>query len=121
MSGWKINLPRHRDRLGLGLKSLELDAVVGLAELAALEFAKEIEMPPGSAEFAVGDRLQADRFLPADNGLYLAVFDLSQAGIAELLRGVSGACVFEGGRSKKASDHVGPKRRLCTLHTESRT
>jgi hypothetical protein len=47
-------------------------------------------MPPRSAELAVGDRLQADRFLPADDVLDFAVFDLPQAGGVDLVGGVSG-------------------------------
>ena len=52
------------DALGLGLHALELDAVVELIELDAVEHAEEIEMPPCAAELAVGRELEADR-LPA--------------------------------------------------------
>ncbi len=64
--------------LRLGLHALELDAVVELVDLDAVEHAEEIEMPPGAAEFAVGGELEADLFLLLDDLLDLAVFDLFQ-------------------------------------------
>ncbi len=56
----------------------EGDAGVHHVLLDAVEAPEEIEMPPGAAEFAVGDRLQADFFLLLDDALDLAVFDLLQ-------------------------------------------
>ena len=44
----------------------------------AVETPEKIEMPPGAAEFAVGDRSQADVFLLLDDAFDLAVFDLLQ-------------------------------------------
>jgi hypothetical protein len=39
---------------------VKLNAMLGLAELAAVEGTIEVEMPPRSAELAVSDRLQPD-------------------------------------------------------------
>jgi hypothetical protein len=44
----------------------------------AVESPEKIEVPPRAAEFAVADRLQADRLLPHDDILDRAVFDLAQ-------------------------------------------
>ena len=49
---------RHRGKSDAGIHDVALDAV---------EAPKEIEMPPRAAEFAVGDRLQADGFLFRDD------------------------------------------------------
>ena len=51
--------------LGLGLHAGELDAVLDLLHLDAVEAAEEIEVPPGAAELAVGRELQAALFLLA--------------------------------------------------------
>ena len=45
------------------------DAGVHHVAFDAVEAPEEIEMPPRAAEFAVGDRLQADRFLLLDDRL----------------------------------------------------
>src|SRR6478735_10717524 len=44
----------------------------------AIETPKKIEMPPGAAEFPVGDRLQADFLLLPDHPFDLAIFDFLQ-------------------------------------------
>jgi hypothetical protein len=51
------------------------DAAVHDVALDAVEAPEEIEMPPRAAEFAVGDRLQPDRFLFFDDVFDLAVLD----------------------------------------------
>ena len=53
----EADLSRDFQRLCLGLHALELDAVLGLHDFDALQRAEEVEMPPGAAEFAVGDGL----------------------------------------------------------------
>ena len=60
---------------GLGLDALELDAVVELVDLDAVEHAEEVEMPPRPAELAVGRELEADLLLLADDLRDLLVFD----------------------------------------------
>ena len=56
------------------------DAGIHHVLVDAVEAPEEIEMPPGAAEFAVGDRLQAGLFLLLDDALDLAVFDAAQLG-----------------------------------------
>ena len=63
------------------------DAGIHDVLLDAVEAPEEIEMPPGAAEFAVGDRLQADLFLLLDDALDLAVFDRLQRGGVDLALG----------------------------------
>ena len=58
------------------LHALELNAVVELLDLDAVEQAVEVKVPPRAAEFAVGGDLQADLFLLLDDLLDLAVLDL---------------------------------------------
>src|SRR4249920_2870701 len=116
MVGREINLPGHGDRLGFRLNPVKLNAMLGLAELAAVEGTIEVEMPPRSAELAVSDRLQPDLLLFAHDRPDLAVFDLPQPCVVEPLFCVCGARGFDHGGPEKATDHVGTKRRLCAWH-----
>ena len=59
------DLAGHLDALGARLARREGNARVHHVPLDAVEAPEEIEMPPGAAEFAVGDRLQADLLLLA--------------------------------------------------------
>ena len=69
--------------------------------LDAVEAPEEIELPPGAAEFAVGDRLQADLFLLLDDALDLAVLDRLQRGGVDLaLRALARASFSAAGRSR---------------------
>src|SRR5450830_434617 len=84
---WMIgetDLAGHLDALHLGLHALELDAVVELVELDAVEQAEEIEMPPGTAELAVGGELKPDLLLLLDDLLDLAVLDRLELGRVDL-------------------------------------
>ena len=60
-----------RSRLDAG----ELDSLRQFELLGAIEAREKIEVPPRAAELAVGDRLQADVFLLADERGDLAVLD----------------------------------------------
>ena len=104
------------DALRLGLHAVELDAVVELDQLAALEMRQEIEMPPGPAELAVGRRLEADLFLPRDDLLDLAVFDFAQRLRGDLTGGEFGARLLERSGAEQAADHVGAEGRFLALH-----
>ena len=70
------SLPVTRSIIGLGCASLELDLALAKIGLDAVERAEEIVVPEGAAEFAVGDRLEADLLLLVDDLLDLAVLDL---------------------------------------------
>ena len=77
------------------LHALELNAVVELLDLDAVEHAVEIEMPPRAAEFAVGGDLQPDLLLLLDDLLDLAVFHLLELCRADLALFALGARVLE--------------------------
>ena len=96
----------------LGLHALELDAVIELVELDAVEHAEEVEMPPGAAELAVGRELEADRFLLADDLFDLAVLDRGKLGRADRAGRRLLARLLERGRAQQRADMVGAKRRL---------
>ena len=81
----------------------------------AVEPPQEIEMPPGTAEFAVGDGLQPDRFLLLDDVLDLAVFDLFELGGADFTFGAALARAFKRGRPQQAADMIGAEWRLGSL------
>src|SRR5205085_5598594 len=57
---------RHRRESNSGVHHMFLDAI---------ETPEEIEMPPGAAEFAIGDRLQPTVFLLLDDAFDFAVLD----------------------------------------------
>src|SRR4029077_6978822 len=77
----KDDLAGDADALRLRLHALELDAVVELVELDAVEQAEEIEMPIGAAKLSVGRKLEADLFLSPDD-----LFDLAVLNVLKLLR-----------------------------------
>ena len=76
----EADLAFDADAERLGLHALELDAVVELVDLDALQHAEEIEVPPGAAVLAVGRELEADLLLLLDDLLDLAVLDLLELG-----------------------------------------
>ena len=93
----------------------EGDAGIHDMLLDAVEAPEKIEMPPGTAEFAVGDRLQTDLFLFLDDTFDLAVLDRLQRRSIDLALGALLARLLQGGRSQQAADMVGAKRRLGSL------
>ena len=68
----EADLAGDADALRLGLHALELDAVIELVELDAIEHAEKIEVPIGAPEFAVGGELEADLLLLLDDLLDFA-------------------------------------------------
>ena len=93
----------------------EGDAAIHDMALDAVEPPQEVEMPPGAAEFAVGDRLQAGRFLLLDDVLDGAVLDRFEFGGADLAFGAALARCFQRGRPQQAADMIGAERRLGSL------
>ncbi len=67
--------------LCLGLHSLELDALIGLVQLHPIEHPEKIEMPPGTAELAVGRELEPDLFLLRDDFFDLTILDRLELGL----------------------------------------
>src|SRR5579864_1599360 len=84
--------------------------------LDAVEAPEEIEMPPRAAEFAVGDRLQAGRFLLPDGVLDLAVLHCFQLVRRDLALGAALARRFQRRGPQQAADVIGAERRLGSLH-----
>ena len=84
--------------------------------LDAVEAPEEIEMPPGAAEFAVGDRLQAGIFLLLDDVLDLAVFHRFQFVCRDLALGAALARLFQRRGPQQAADVIGAERRFGSLH-----
>ena len=65
--GREVELARDAQRFGRGDRALELDALLGLVDLGALQAVDEVEVPPGAAELAVGGELQPHLLLlPGD-------------------------------------------------------
>ena len=98
--------------LGAGLHPLELDAVIGRVTLDPVETLEEIEVPPRSAVFAVGDGLEPDFLLPPDDVLDLAVFGRFERLAADLALVALSARLLEGRGAQNAADVIGAKRRL---------
>jgi hypothetical protein len=72
-------------------------------------------MPPGTAEFAVGGKLQTDLGLFFDDGFDLAVFDYLERRSVDLAFSEFGARAFERRWPQQTSDVIGAERRRCTL------
>src|SRR5262249_62431260 len=71
-------LPPRRPPRGAGAHAGKSDALRHLVALDAGQAPEEIEMPPRTAELAVGDGLEPDLLLLADEPGDLAVFDVRQ-------------------------------------------
>ena len=84
--------------------------------LDAVEPPQEVEMPPGAAEFAVGDGLQADRFLLFDDAFDFAVLHRLERNGGDLALGVTFARLLQRRGAQQAADMVGTKRRFGSLH-----
>jgi hypothetical protein len=78
----------------------------------AVEAPEEIEMPPGTAELAVGDGVKADVLLLLDDALDFAVFDFLQLCGVDLAFGVLRPRIMNGLGTEQAADMVGAERRL---------
>ena len=78
MAAEGAELAGHAQHHGLRLRSLELDLALAEIGLDAVELAEEVVVPEGAAELAVGDGLEPDLLLLADDVRDLAVFDRLQ-------------------------------------------
>jgi hypothetical protein len=112
----KIDLTGHADAFRLGLRALELDAMVEDHPFAALELPQKIEMPPRAAEFAVGGELKAHVRLLFDDFLDFRVFNCRQLILGDLALCLPGTCLLEGGAAQQAADRIGAKRRMAVRH-----
>src|SRR4029079_9154289 len=84
--------------------------------LDPVEPPEKVQVPPGAAELAVGDRLQADLLLLLDDRANLAVFDLLEFGARDLAVGAALARLLQCRRAQQAADMVGAERRRGSLH-----
>ena len=66
-------------------------------------------MPPGSAEFAVGDGLQTHLLLLLDDALDFAVLDVLERGVIDLTLGELGAGLFQRRWAQQRADVIGTK------------
>ncbi len=103
------------DRARLGLHALELDAVVELVDLDVVQHPVEVEMPPGAAEFAVGDGFEPDLFLLLDDLDDLAVLDFLELRGGDLALLALGARFLHRRGAQDGADMVGAKWRLGPL------
>src|SRR6516162_4309285 len=110
--GGKIQLADHPHRIMPGLRARKLDADVGVKQLAAGQMAEEVEVPPGTAELAIGRKLQADRGLFFYRLLDLHILDLAQVVGRNLALLASCARLFDRRWPEQAADLVGAERRL---------
>src|SRR5205085_9639537 len=78
-----------------------------------------IEMPPGAAELAVGDGVQADVLLTLDDPLDLAVFDFLQSVGRDLTLAAFRPRLVDALRTQQAADMIGSERRLGSFHAQT--
>src|SRR5262252_8418528 len=93
----KSELADYARPLRARLHAGERDALVHRVAFDAIKSPQEIKVPPRTTEFTVGDRLQADLLLLADDTLDFAVFDGGQIGRGNLALGATRAHLLEGG------------------------
>src|SRR6185437_7808895 len=98
------------------LDACELDAGLGVKQLAADQLREEIEMPPGAAEFAVRCKLQAGRGLLVHDLLDLNVLDLAQLFGRDLAPLPLGTRLLDPLWPQQAADLIGTEGRSCSLH-----
>src|SRR5690349_21412157 len=104
------------DALLARLHARERDACARDELLDALQSPKKVEVPPRSAEFAVGDRLQAGFLLPLDDALDFAVLHGLERRSGKSSLGTLVARFLERLRSKQATDMVRAERRFAAFH-----
>jgi hypothetical protein len=115
----EAELAGHAHALRPGLDAFELHALWQIHQLGAVESGEKIQMPPGAAEFAIGNGLQACLFLFLDNLLDLAIFDLLQIAGGDL-GPLSPPARFPDCRgTQQAADMIGAKRRIGAVHERS--
>ena len=95
-----------------GLHALELDAVVELDDVDAVQHPEEVEVPPRAAELAVGGDLEARRGLAGDERGDRVVFDGAQFRGVDLAGGMAGARGLDRFGTQEAADDVGAERRV---------
>ena len=98
------------DALGLGLHALELDAVVELHDVDAVEESEEVEVPPRAAELAVGGQLQPGILFAHDEVGDRRILDPGEGVGVDRPFGVLGTGALEGLGTQETADDVGAVR-----------
>src|SRR6476646_2357359 len=112
----KSELAGHLHPLVAGGDGGEGDAGIHVVALGAVEAPEKIEMPPGAAELAVGDGLQADLLLLLDDPLDLAILHRLEVGGADLTLGAFFPRLLQRSGPQEAADVVGTERGLGSFH-----
>src|SRR4030081_3120964 len=112
----KVELADDTDGVMPGLHAGKLDALIGVVQFATREMAEEVEMPPGTAEFAVGRELQAGRGLPMHDLFDLHILGLAQIISRDLALLESGTRFLDARRPQQATDLVGAEGGFGSLH-----
>ena len=107
MAGKSPEPAGHAQHHRLRVRALEFDLAFAEIGLDAVKRAKEIVIPEGAAEFAVGDGLQPDVLLLFDDRVDFSVFHRFQFGGGDLPALALGARIFQRRGTKKTSDMVG--------------
>src|SRR5262249_16732474 len=110
------HLAGHAHALVARLHPGKGNAVIHDMALDPVEAPEKIEVPPGAAELAVGDRLEPDLLLLLDGALDLAVFYRLDLRRADLPCGAPPPRFLQRRRTQQAADVVGAERRGCSLH-----
>ena len=112
MAGKRAELAGHAQHHRLGVVALELDLALAEIGLDAIQRAQKIVIPEGAAEFAIGDGLQPDVFLPLDDGaISRSSTALSCVG-GDLALLPFGAGLFQRRGAQQAADMIGAERRI---------
>ena len=112
----KPELAGHLHALVAGRDGGKRDAGIHAVALGAVEAPEKVEVPPGAAELAVGDGLQADLLLLLDHPLDLAIFHRLEVGGADLALGALFPRLLQRCGTQEAADVVGTERGLGSFH-----
>jgi hypothetical protein len=111
----KTDLPGYLEAFIAGRHRGEGHARIHDVLFNPIEAPEKIKMPPGAAEFAIGDRLQAHVFLFPYDTLDLAVFNLLQLSRCNLAFYALLARFLQRRRPQQTADMIGTEWRFGTL------
>src|SRR5262249_7179516 len=104
----ELDLAVDADCFMFGLDAMKLDSRIGHDRGDTFQTAKEIEVPPCPAKFAISGKFEADFFLLLDDLLDLAVFDRLECGGVNLTLGMLGTRILQWRRAQQTADVIGP-------------
>ena len=106
----EVQFPGQADAFGAGVHAVKVVAAFHLLFFNPVEAPHEVKVPPGAAEFAVGNALQPLRPLAGDEFPDFAVFSFAQAFRGKAACFPLPARLFQGLRAQKAAYDVCPER-----------